>query len=158
MKAYISVVRSNQGFYDRVIKWYSRSPYVHAEFHWPLDAKHPSSFLGAQPKGGVAIRPSNYLREVSRDTFVADLSAQQFNNLQTWLLEQCGKPYDFRAIAGMALQFLDKYNGDSAWFCSELVYYGLANVGFPLLREPMNEADTITPRDVAVSLQIAQVA
>lgn len=158
MIAHISVVRSNDDFYDRVIGWYSRSPYVHAEFHWPLDQRLPEGFLGAQPKGGVAIRPADYLGSVARDTFVAQLSDTQYAKLQAWLRSQVGKPYDFRAIAGMALQFLNKDSGDNAWFCSELVYYGLANVGYPLLREPMKQADTITPRDVAVSLQIAQVA
>lgn len=154
MKAYISVVRSRRGFYDRIIGWYSRSPYVHTEFHWPLTERMPSSFLGAQPDGGVAIRPSNYLGAVDRVTFAANLTDSQCAKLETWLLAQVGKPYDFRAIAGMALQFLDYDSGDASWFCSELVYYGLANVGFPLLREPMHQADTITPRDVAVSLQL----
>lgn len=157
MKVYISAVLSRRGFYDRIIAWYSRSPVVHVEFHWPLSSAAPEQYLGAQPEGGVQIRPADYLGDAVRDTYFADLSDQQVARLSRWLTRQVGKPYDFRAIAGMVFSGLDKGRSDDAWFCSELVYAGLGKVGYKLLREPVKAADRITPRDVVVSLELRRL-
>ena len=149
---YLRCVRGSSSFYDAVISWYSRSPYVHTEFAWPLDDPEPQQWLGAQPKGGVRIRPRDYLGAQAFDLFAVDLTPDQIARLRSFLAAQIGKPYDWRAIAGMALPGLDHGHHGQAWFCSELVSYALASVGVPLLRAPLKDSDRITPRDVAVSL------
>src|SRR5574337_1318206 len=148
---YYRVVRGNSGIYSAVIRWYSRSPYTHAEFCWPLDNPKPAQYLGAQPKGGVAIRPFNYLGAQPFDVFGAEMTTARAEKLRAWLLRQIGKPYDFRAIAGMALPFLDRGRHLQAFFCSELLYAGLCEVELPLLNAPERQSDRITPRDIAIS-------
>lgn len=151
VKVYYRLVRGRTGLYDAIIRWFTRSPYTHAEFCWPLDNPSPPQYLGAQPKGGVAIRPFNYLGNQSFDIFAVELTQKQADKLRAWLLRQIGKPYDFRAIAGMALPFLDRGRHERAFFCSELLYAGLFQVGLPLLNTPLRQADRITPRDIAIS-------
>src|SRR5574337_1736896 len=151
VKVHYRVVKGNTGVYDKIIKWYSRSPYTHAEFCWPLDNPSPPQYLGAQPKGGVQIRPFNYLGKQPFDTFAVEVTPRQKAQLHALLISQIDKPYDFRAILGMVLPFLDHGRHNSAFFCSEHVFYGLSKVGAHLLRVPMRQADRIVPRDLAIS-------
>lgn len=137
--------------YDRLIRWYTRSPYTHAEFCWPLENPYPSQYLGAQTKGGVAIRPANYLGKTPFDTFGVEVTAEQAETMRTFLLAQVGKPYDFRAIAGMIFQGLDKGKTGAAWFCSEVLFYAFAYAKKFLLQIPERQSDRVTPRDVAIS-------
>lgn len=154
MKIYFRCVKG-AGFYDRIITWYSRSPYSHAEFAWPLNSSGPEQWLGAQPSGGVQSRPENYLH-YPYDLFYVLATESQCNKLHHFLADQIGKPYDWNAIAAMGLPFLR--SSSKGWFCSELVFYGLSSVGIPLLREPLNDSDLITPRDLAISLMAQQKA
>ncbi len=153
--AYLRCMRGSATIYDRVIAWYSRSPYVHTEFAWPLDNPKPAQWLGAQPRGGVQARPADYLGSQPFDLFSVELTGAQVQHLRDFLERQVGLPYDWRAIAGMALPVLDRGRRSGAWFCSELVYFALGTVGHSLLREPLRRADRITPRDVGVSLRAA---
>src|SRR5574337_619479 len=148
---YFRVVRGDSGIYSALIRWYSRSPYTHTEFCWPLDDPEPPKYLGAQPKGGVAIRPFNYLGAQPFDTFAVEVTPKQKAELHALLLSQLGRPYDFRAIAGMVIPALDGGRHALAFFCSELVFYDLAKVGVELLHVPLRQADRITPRDLAIS-------
>lgn len=150
-RIYFRVMRGRRGFYDRVIRWYSRSAFTHAEFCWPLTSKEPPEYLGAQPGGGVAIRPADYLGDAIYDLIGVDIPQSEYERLRFWLRMQLGKPYDFRAIVGMVFPGLDNGMKTRAWFCSELVYYGLAKIGARLLRVPKRESDRITPRDLWVS-------
>lgn len=151
VRVHYRVVKGRTGFYDAVIRWYSRSPYTHAEFCWPLDSPSPPQYLGAQPKGGVAIRPFNYLGAQPFDTFAVEVTPKQKAELHALLLSQIGKPYDFRAIAGMVIPALDHGKHSSAFFCSELVFYDLDKIGARLLQVPARQADRLTPRDLAIS-------
>lgn len=151
MKVYYRVVRGRTGFYDAVIRLYSRSPYTHAEFCWPLDNPSPPQYLGAQPKGGVQIRPFNYLGKQPFDTFSVEVTPRQKAQLHALLISQIDKPYDFHAIAGMVIPALDHGRRSVAFFCSEQVFYGFSKVGVHLLRVPARQSDRITPRDLGVS-------
>lgn len=148
---YYRVVKGEKGFYDRLIRWYSRSPYTHAEFCWPLYNPKPPEYLGAQTEGGVDIRPANYLGDSPFDTFGVEVTPEQQEKMRMFLLAQVGKEYDFRAILGMAFSRLDQGKKTNAWFCSELVFYAFALIGKALLRAPLQQADRMTPRDVAIS-------
>ena len=94
-------------------------------------------------------RPEGYL-SYPFDLFYVSMTESQCNELRRFLVAQIGKPYDWNAIAAMGLPFLR--SSGNGWFCSELVFYALSSVGLPLLREPINDSDLITPRDLAVSL------
>lgn len=145
------LVRGRSGLYSSVIKWYSRSPYTHAEFCWPLENPSPSQYLGAQPSGGVQVRPADYLGDAPFDTFAVEVTQDQARLMRLFLTAQIGKPYDFRAIAGMVFQWLDKGTKDAAWFCSELLFYTFSHIRKRLLNIPEKQSDRVTPRDLGVS-------
>lgn len=151
MLVYFRCVRGRSGFYDRVIRWYSRSPYTHAEFCWPLTDPNPPEYAGAQPHGGVQIRRSGYLGAALYDTFGVVIRDEKLAPLTLAVQRSIGLPYDFRAIAGMVFPALDHGQRSAAYFCSEFVFRLLAKAGTPLLRMPIRDADRVTPRDLAVS-------
>ncbi len=156
MLIYIRLCKG-RSIYDRLIRWYSRSPYSHAEFAWPLTKRNPREWLGAQPRGGVQVRPANYLGAVPYDVFALEVSQSQARRLERFLLDQVGKPYDWRAIINMGV-FQHDVSTWSKWFCSELVFGALAKVGAWILRAPLLQRDRITPRDVGTSVMLDYVA
>ena len=154
MKIYIRLVKG-KGLYDRIIKWYTRSEYTHAEFAWPLCHKCPDNWYGAQPQGGVQIRPGNYL-PWKYDLFCIDVSQSEYRHIEAWLLLQKGKPYDWKAIINMGL-FKHDVSSFKRWFCSELVFCAFAYFDIPVLRAPLNQRDRITPRDLGISERMVRV-
>lgn len=155
MKVYIRLVKG-RSVYDRIIKWYTRSDYTHAEFAWPLCVKNPPEWLGAQPKGGVQIRDKNYLKEPF-DLFCIEVSPKQYRKIEVYLESQIGKPYDWKAIFNMGV-FSHDVSSIIKWFCSELVFATLKIAGVLLLRVPLSQRDRITPRDLGVSLELTKQA
>jgi uncharacterized protein YycO len=125
---------------------------VHAEFAWKNN-----TWLGAQPRGGVAIRDYDYLgTDVEFDLFSVSVTRNQGMILRKFLEEQIGKPYDFKAIVNMGLNPLsdDIVNGHipKRWFCSELVAYAFEFAGKPILNCRLRKTDRITPRDLGLSM------
>lgn len=152
VRVHYRLVKGHTGIYDTIIRWFTRSPYTHAEFCWPLENPRPPQYLGAQPSDGVQVRPFDYLGSQPYDTFAVDLTPDQADVLRKVALSQVGKPYDFRAIFGMVFQWLDrKGRRPNAFFCSEQVFYDFAKVGKRLLNVPIRQSDRITPRDLGVS-------
>ena len=111
--------------------------------------ERPGAMVGSAARGWRGARPADYL-PYPFDLFYVPMTEDQCNELHHFLVAQIGKPYDWNAIAAMGLPFLR--SSSNGWFCSELVFYALSSVGLPLLREPINDSDLITPRDLAVSL------
>ncbi len=138
------------GFYDKVISWYSRSRFTHAELHWPLTDIHPAGYLGAQTSGGVQIRPANYLNGMFM-VFGVRVTPSQLAQIETIARAQVGLPYDWKAIAAMGLSWLRGPVSTKSWFCSELVAYCFSQAGVPLLRVPSSKSDVLTPRDLSIS-------
>lgn len=152
MKIYFRLCRGNS-FYDKVIRWYTRGNYTHAEFAHPLTASNPYNWLGAQPSGGVQVRTRDYLPGVY-DVYSVQVDTWQLNRLEEFLSKQIGKPYDWKAIIRMGLRPFHSSVSSKRWFCSELVFYGLFRSCVYLLREPENKATRISPRDLALSTLI----
>lgn len=101
-------------------------------------------------KDGVSIQAANYdAGGFDREMFVnLTASDTQGTTFYQFLREQCGKPYDWRAI----ISFYSKRSGrdwqaDDSWFCSELIAAGLAACGlFP--QHLAVKFSRITPRDL----------
>ncbi len=153
---YIRLVKSRHSIYDELIAWYTRSDYVHAEFAYPLDNPDPEQWLGAQPKGGVRIRPKDYLPNAKYDLFNVNVTSKQYNAIHLFLRQQLYKKYDWKAIVNMGV-FRHDVSSPDRWFCSELVYAGFGVAQVYLLRMPLKEKDRITPRDIGISTIIEGV-
>ena len=76
------------------------------------------------------------------------LTAPKIEEAFNWATTQLGKPYDFTALFGLALD--RNWREDDSWFCSELVAAAFEAVGAPLfnLSTPVYR---ITPRDILLS-------
>jgi hypothetical protein len=133
------------------IRYTTRSWASHAEFF--VNDGYLQYTLGARSLGGVKIRPA------SRDHYsrVEQFTANGIEQAYAWAYEQIGKPYDFSAITGIALD--RNYHDENRWFCSELVAVAFEQVGAPLLStRPSNMTWRITPRDLLLSRKLYYLA
>ncbi len=151
---YLRLVKGS-GLYDRIIGWYTRSLYTHAEFSWPLDNARPQGWLGAQPKGGVEIRNWDYLT-APFDLFAVSVTYKEYALIEAWLKGQIGKPYAWKAIFNMGVFEHDVTSADK-WFCSELVFAAFEKYDVEILRAPLSQRDRITPRDLGLSIILKPV-
>lgn len=125
-----------------VIRWNTRCPWSHAGFMREEDGWT----FSAMTDGGVKWRKPN-----PKDTGIV-LEALETDKAFAWALTQAGKPYDWRAIAGLALD--RDWRSEGSWFCSELVARGYENTSSPLLN-PFAQVFRITPRDLTLSRAVA---
>ncbi len=136
---------------DRIIRWYTRSDYSHAEFSWPLNEITPSHWLGARFKGGVQARPYNYV-DSKFSMYSVAVTKEQYDAANDFLIKQIGKKYDWKAIVNMGVFKHDIHvNSTVKWFCSELLFYLFRVIDVILLNMPLSEKDRITPRDIGIS-------
>lgn len=96
--------------------------------------------LGALSQGVCITKPDS-----TADTRDFVINAPKFD--WAWVYAQVGKPYDWTAIAGIALE--RDWTADDSWFCSELVATAFERSGTPLLRA--RQLNRVTPRDVSIS-------
>lgn len=105
------------------------------------------ALLGAHAQGGVEARSHDYDKlEFTQELYVSlPATPAQTDAFHSFLRAQVGKPYDFLAIAGIALQ--RDWQKENSWFCSELVASALCHCGvFP--SHLATEFNHVTPRDV----------
>lgn len=123
-----------------VIRWFSHGEFSH------VDAVLPDGrLLGARIKGGVQIRAPSYLGSDARlrRVYIPQAPAVEAG-FYAGLVQQIGKPYDWRAIIAFAAG--RDWRADGAWFCSELQAFELERVGcLPRLVLPHSK---LTPDDL----------
>lgn len=143
---YIYLSTCNTSLASILIRYGTRCPWSHAGFFNSED----NSYLSAQVKGGVRIRkvPEEYFDK--RLLCTAPLVEAAYS----WALTQIGKPYDWRAILGIASD-KDWHCGDD-YFCSELVATAFEHIGKPLLN-PDAVVWRITPRDLLLSPEVKEL-
>ena len=110
---------------------------------------------------GVAKRPRDYDKgQFFKELFVTLRPTHSFNvatagspeamaaAFHDYLEAQIGKPYDFKAVAGIALE--RDWRSEGEWFCTELVAVALEKCGyFPRLYVPSFH---VSPRDLLLAL------
>lgn len=108
------------GLFDKAIMAYTRSWATH------VDAVMPDGrLLGSQSQefgvvpAGVQARPPDYEPFAKAVRVALPASPQQERAFWAFLGAQVGKPYDYDAIAGIALG--RDWHQDGRWFCSELI-------------------------------------
>lgn len=105
--------------------------------------------LGAHADGGVRVRPIDYCKPSRDERFRIPVTFEQKEKILTFVHEQCGKPYDFLAIAGIL--FHRDWRKSNRWFCSELVAAAFEAVGHPIVNAPNGKVNRISPRDCYLS-------
>jgi uncharacterized protein YycO len=143
MSIRIQIVTEKWNPVSAAIRFSTRSWASHAEFV-NLEA---GTTLGARCTGGVQVRPCSW-DHYSR---IEQFSAPNISHAYEWALAQVGKPYDFAAVTGIALD--RNWRSHDKWFCSELIAAAFENIGgIPLLStRPSVGTWRITPRDLLLS-------
>ena len=116
--------------------------------------------LGSVAPDGVQARARDYDKgQFARELFVtlrprssfcasASTPEKMAEVFYEFAHSQIGRPYDFEAIAGIALE--QDWHDDSKWFCSELMAAGLERCGyFPRLYVPSWH---VSPRDLLLAI------
>lgn len=105
------------------------------------------ALLGAHAEGGVMARDHAYdAKSFTREMHISmRATPEQADSFHCFLRAQLGKPYDFIAIAGIAIG--RDWQSAERWFCSELIAAALCQCGVfpPHLATELNH---VTPRDV----------
>ena len=129
---------------SRVIEYQTRAWCSHAEAVWDL-----RETLGAMLNGGVLVRSVDdraYRGVVRAETWAIPCQGPQAEKFGTFLDNQIGKPYDWRAILSFGLGERD-WRAPDSWFCSELQAAALEAAGL-LTMTPCLPVSRITPRDL----------
>lgn len=129
-----------------IIRYGTRCQWSHAGFFDNEDR----SFLSAQLRGGVQKRYTNPFAGEAKETYSAVqlFSAPGIDEAYQWAMTQIGKPYDWRAILGIAAS--ENWHDGEDYFCSELVASAFEEIGRALLN-PSAQLWRITPRDLLLS-------
>ena len=142
MPVRVQIVTEKWNPISAAIRFSTRSWASHAEF---IDTDQHIT-LGARSIGGVKVRPC----AKDRYSRVEQFTAEGILHAYEWARTQIGKPYDFSAIAGIAID--RNWRDETKWFCSELVAASFEHVGLPLLStRPSAAVWRYTPRDLLLS-------
>lgn len=140
----IQIVTNELNPISTAIRFTTRSWASHAEFWNSAD----NTTLGARADG-VKIRDS----AKDRYSKIEQFTAPGIEKAYEWAKTQIGKPYDYSAILGTALN--RDWHDLARWFCSELVIVSFEEVGYPLLStRPSAATWRVTPRDLLLSRMI----
>lgn len=142
MPVRVQIVTEKWNPISAAIRFSTRSWASHAEF---IDTDREIT-VGARSIGGVRARPCAKDRYSRVEQFTAKGILQAYE----WARTQIGKPYDFSAVAGIAVD--RNWRDETKWFCSELIVASFEHVGFPLLStRPSAAVWRYTPRDLLLS-------
>ncbi len=142
MPVRVQIVTEKWNPISAAIRFSTRSWTSHAEF---IDTDREIT-VGARSVGGVKVR-SCVKDHYSR---VEQFTAEGILQAYEWARTQIGNPYDFSAVAGIAVD--RNWRNETKWFCSELVVASFEHVGFPLLStRPSAAVWRYTPRDLLLS-------
>lgn len=96
---------------------------------------------------GLAFRP------VKKSQNMVMLRAPGAPEAYRWALTQHGKPYDWKAILGIAIG--KNMHAEGHFFCSYLVFQAFIETGNPLLGHWAIPLEHLTPRDILVSPKVS---
>lgn len=134
---------ANNTFSSWIVRFLTRSKYSHVDYIFD-----DGSAYSSLPKTGVNVNDDK-----NDITVYCEIDVKSKEKLEWFLLEQKGKPYDWKAI--IALPFFRNWQEDDAWFCSELISAAITySNGKPLFNEKMWR---ITPRDLFLCPEVKQV-
>ena len=133
---------------SRAIRWQTDSDYSHASWLLP-DGREIEAWKGRGVHVNCSLGDGHTPGTVIDIFTLPELSDMQRMQVQAFLDDQLGKPYDWKGVA----RFLSRgrRHSDRRWFCSELVAAGCIAAAFPLLDLP---AWKTTPGLIATSTRL----
>lgn len=103
---------------SRLICFGTQAEYSHVDTVLPN-----GGLLGARLKGGVRIRRPGYAKFTRTLQVTISTEPEKAKVFYSFLNEQIGKPYDWRAVVDFA--FDRNWRNPDAWFCDDLPAVGL---------------------------------
>ena len=98
------------GIYNRLVRWWTRSPYSHVELIMPFGAAASSSAMD----GGVRFKQIEF--DPAKWDFV-DLPSHLASAAEDWFNKHYGQPYDYLGNAHFVVSAIG--DDKKKWFCSE---------------------------------------
>lgn len=105
-------------------------------------------YFGARPKGGVSIRPFDYIHPHTQIIGTLECSPRQEAAMMKYAYRQIGKPYDWLNILGISLH-QDWTQEPNKWICTVLAW-AVVHAGSIDLVNPENQ-DRPTAKDLMES-------
>ncbi len=129
------------GIISAAICWWTWGQWSHVEID------NGDGWLGARFTGGVMVRPYDYCRPVAQEIRGVEMTAAEEALFWQAARGEIGRPYDWRAIAGLILRLpLARWG---FWDCSEYVNFCFDRSGRLVL--VTRHGDRVTPRDLGLS-------
>lgn len=115
--AFYKVTRPGiQGLYNRLVRWWTRSPYSHCEMIFSDGLSASSSFLD----GGVRFKEIEYKPE---NWDIVELPIEFEKEARLWFIQHEGDSYDVIGNIGFVIGSVD--DSKRKWFCSEVIMASL---------------------------------
>ena len=118
---------------SRAIRWQTDSDYSHASWLLP-DGREIEAWKGRGVHVNASLGDGHTPGTVIDIFSLTQFSDMQRMQVQAFLDDQLGKPYDWKGVA----RFLSRgrRHSDRRWFCSELVAAACESAGSPLFNLP----------------------
>lgn len=148
------IIRAVQGsgFISRAIQWRTDCKVDHVEFAWPLGSgiHADTMWLGAQPRGGVAIRDSDYIQNANFLFYSVRITETEKRRMINSSGRMLKEQYDYAAIFDNAFnQTIKLASSARRADCSEFVYRVFRSAEIDLFNSSFSsQVRTITPRDI----------
>lgn len=118
-------------FASKLIQWQTRSAYSHAGILLP-----DGRFVESREGHGVrVVRGLQMAHHEQVDLFEVQVTETQADEIDQFLTEQDGKPYDWTMVARFVSRRQANRESAGKWFCSELVFAAFQQAGVILLRD-----------------------
>jgi uncharacterized protein YycO len=118
-------------FIGRGIRFFSRGGYSHVAIRL-----NDGRIIESYPFHGVRIRNSLHekIRNTQIDVYNIPTTPKQDEIIKSFLANQIGKKYDYRALLGFLFYVTkEKRRQRNKWICSELVFIAFQKAGINLL-------------------------
>lgn len=151
---------SGSGLISKVIQWRTDCDFDHVEFLWPFYGSPeynmkgtPQGWLGAQPYGGVQIRPYDYIKNSESVNFVYMATEDEMLDMRETALDAQNEPYDYWSIVDDAFNVTLKASSKKhRTICSEFVHTVISSAGVEMFSfDGIASVRNITPRDIVLS-------
>ena len=122
MKIKVAFYRGKGGWVNKIIRWWTKSPYSHAELVMPDD----ETWIGISPfkTSKLAARTKPIIDDIEWDYIEIEINENQKTLIEEFFQETEGCRYDW---VGMLLSQIMPYHIKcrGKWYCSEWIAYAL---------------------------------
>jgi uncharacterized protein YycO len=130
MKIYVSLHKAH-GFFDKLIKWQTRSEYSHAAI-----LLSENEIVEARGLHGVRqLSEFHFKKNEEIDIYSVEVTDEQAAKITSFVNAQLGKAYDWTMVIRFVTRKQATLGSINRWFCSEIIYAAFEQAGVDLLQQ-----------------------